>query len=445
MRISRSNDSLFNPKDIKSPSKSPSFGSPTHYTPINDTIKSPSKLPRPSFLNQKKSLSEDDLNPFKTKLKTESVVSPINDGRPMSPSGIPIMIKSPKLERKKAEQKEPVVLQGPESYSIAKKADVEVKVAEIEKLKLDDDDVDKMDIIAKDENVDLATELSEKLAIDENITDKVNGVEFMDVQQSNESEETNPSENIHTEPLSKEQIHQLISNNGDPIKDDSSHQISEELDSNTPAQPQRSFILPTRRRRQIDMSNLTGLSTMILQRLEDLQTSHNFLLSPSSTPSQRLTFKSDYLTAAHDIITLGHGIATAWKPVATACTDKRLSDRLTTSLSKLDTLSSHMKVIVKMKSYAEDRDVEGLVLVSSRNVVEAAKGALEALESAKLRLDEKEGHGILMLEVSDKVGGEGGEGQSADGNGVEKAVRAAIAAGVVASSVGASSTNSSFI
>jgi hypothetical protein len=212
--------------------------------------------------------------------------------------------------------------------------------------------------------------------------------------------------------------------------------------------PRRNFKAPIRRRRKIDMTDLTGLATLISSRLADLQMYHAALLSSSSSVRG---LKTDYVTAAKDIVLLGRGIATAWQPVAKACSDKRLAERLIGSLAKLDTLAAHMKVIVKMKSNTlnQDKDAEGLVIVSAKNVVEAANAALSDLESAQLRLGDENGEGgMVLLDVSDTVAGRSSpepvyQGESVSskkrdsvsslGGGVEEAVRVAIAAGVAAS------------
>ncbi|KAJ3308583.1 hypothetical protein HDU76_003878 [Blyttiomyces sp. JEL0837] len=204
----------------------------------------------------------------------------------------------------------------------------------------------------------------------------------------------------------------VISSTMDHDYDSDSHMSTFSSSTAPYANSRRHFRISPRRRKKVDMGDLTGLTTLITTRLSELVAAHTSLQTASSigsaapaddangatppgtpaTPGTPLSVsRSAYISIAKEIVLLGRGINTAWRPVAKACNDRRLSERLLGSLSKCDTLASHMKVIVKIKSGGEDdRDKEGSVLTCAKNVVEAASTALKDLEAAQLRLFDEE-------------------------------------------------------
>ncbi|KAJ3220195.1 hypothetical protein HDU67_005521 [Dinochytrium kinnereticum] len=199
--------------------------------------------------------------------------------------------------------------------------------------------------------------------------------------------------------------------------------------------------VPIRRikRRQIDMSDLTGLVTLATSRLNDLRAIHPALRS-STTTSPHHSLKKSYLSAAKEISLLGKGISTAWLPVARACTDRRLRERLLASLTACETSAGRMKVLIKLKSGEDRVDSEGVLLSCAAEVVRSAQDAVKDLEAARILLEAnaavagKEIVGVaqeekkVIIDVSDDedkvmIDREPGVG------GMEAAVKAAILAG----------------
>ncbi|KAJ1557980.1 hypothetical protein HK096_004257 [Nowakowskiella sp. JEL0078] len=160
----------------------------------------------------------------------------------------------------------------------------------------------------------------------------------------------------------------------------------------------RGMPTPTRRRRVINMQDLTGLATMISTKLSELISLHAKMQTYDTKGELRIT-KANYINTAREITKLGKGIASAWLPVAKACSDPYLSSRLMTSLAKVETLSAQMRAVTSMKNSDDnDRDADGLVVSSAQNVVENTKQALSDLEAAKMRLDEEDGKENEALE-----------------------------------------------
>ncbi|KAJ3121277.1 hypothetical protein HK098_003816 [Nowakowskiella sp. JEL0407] len=157
--------------------------------------------------------------------------------------------------------------------------------------------------------------------------------------------------------------------------------------------------LPTqRKRRVIDMKDLTGLATLISAKLTELVSMHQKLQSCEAGGTFKIV-KANYIHSAREIVKLGKGISTSWQPVARACSDPVLSNHLLSSLVKVETLSSQMRAVTSMKSADEtDRDRDGVIVASARNVVETTRAALSDLEAAQMRLDEEEGKENEALE-----------------------------------------------
>ncbi|KAJ3296073.1 hypothetical protein HK104_002018 [Borealophlyctis nickersoniae] len=150
---------------------------------------------------------------------------------------------------------------------------------------------------------------------------------------------------------------------------------------------------PRRRRRQIDMLDLTGLAKIIDARLADLEKHHAAMMSKSfSVSSSTLdTSKQGYIAAAREIVDLARAIATSWRPIAKACTDATLSNHLLVSLAKVEALAGQMRAVTSMKANeVTDRDVDGQVATCARNVVGSTRRALEDLEAAQFRLMDEE-------------------------------------------------------
>ncbi|KAJ3038663.1 hypothetical protein HDV00_000411 [Rhizophlyctis rosea] len=187
-----------------------------------------------------------------------------------------------------------------------------------------------------------------------------------------------------------------------------------------PLSPPRRIVRPParRRRRKIDMRDLTGLAKTVDARLADLERHHAVLLgrAPSSLPSSSssstslttpptttplssspdpptlATAKTLYITSARDLVDLSRAISTSWRPIAKACPDKTISTHLLAQLAKLETLASQLRAVTSTKAGdVGDRDLDGQVLWCARNVVGCAGRALEDLEAARMTLFEDEG------------------------------------------------------
>ncbi|KAJ3096069.1 hypothetical protein HDU97_006240 [Phlyctochytrium planicorne] len=207
-------------------------------------------------------------------------------------------------------------------------------------------------------------------------------------------------------------------------------------------------IIRKKKRRQIDMSDLTGLATLATSRLNDLRAIQPSLRSSVASPSANPagpSLKKSYLSAAKEISLLGKGIATAYMPLARLLPDPRLKSTLMASLSEIESLSGQMKVLVKLRSGPNisdrDLDAEGVILSNATSVVRAAQDAVKDLEAARVLIemsgadagDAGIGGGKVVTVSDDEDSGTGGvpnvsEREPGEG-GMEAAVRAAIAAG----------------
>ncbi|KAJ3210935.1 hypothetical protein HDU67_004878 [Dinochytrium kinnereticum] len=215
--------------------------------------------------------------------------------------------------------------------------------------------------------------------------------------------------------------------------------------------PSLTPVNPIRRvkRRQIDMSDLTGLATLATSRLNDLRATHPALRTSTAASSPNHSLTKSYLSAAKEISLLGKGISTAWLPVARACTDRRLRERLLSSLTACETAAGRMKVLIKLKSGdGANVDGEGVLLTCAGEVVKSAQEAVRDLEAARVLLETAAAAGGGEGGAGPVVGGKGvvvvsdeeGDGVMVDREpgegGMEAAVRAAIlAGGSVASTV----------
>ncbi|KAJ3194863.1 hypothetical protein HK101_001754 [Irineochytrium annulatum] len=203
----------------------------------------------------------------------------------------------------------------------------------------------------------------------------------------------------------------------------------------------RRFPLRRRRRRHIDLRDLTGLAELATARLNDLRA-----LAPALRTSRGpggATLRRAYLVAAGEIVVLGKGIATAWTPVARACEDRRLRETLLASLASCESAAGAMRVIVRRAGREADAsggdaavDGEGVLLACAVGVVRCAQQCVRDLEAARVRLEGyeevvgkveveeegEEGAGAGMLMVA-------GKGEREAGSGMEDVVRAAMEAG----------------
>ncbi|KAJ3120992.1 hypothetical protein HK098_004081 [Nowakowskiella sp. JEL0407] len=142
----------------------------------------------------------------------------------------------------------------------------------------------------------------------------------------------------------------------------------------------------TRRRKKLNLNDLTELSTIISKKMEELQAIFNKLQKYETGDGLRIT-KRNYINTSREIVQLGKDITTAWLPIAKACDDPVLSTHLINSLVKVETLVAQMKAVTSMKNNDEsDRDREGVIVASAQNVVVNTKIALSDLEAAGLRL-----------------------------------------------------------
>ncbi|KAJ1339779.1 hypothetical protein BSLG_005598 [Batrachochytrium salamandrivorans] len=99
---------------------------------------------------------------------------------------------------------------------------------------------------------------------------------------------------------------------------------------------------------------------------------------------QLLGAKYDELVSAS---TPSSNIVVSWSPVAQACLDPTLQEHLGRALTKVEALGLQLRTVTRRKaSNALDCDVDLQVVSCARNVVVAARGALEDLEAAQLRL-----------------------------------------------------------
>ncbi|KAJ3100134.1 hypothetical protein HDU97_002466 [Phlyctochytrium planicorne] len=208
-----------------------------------------------------------------------------------------------------------------------------------------------------------------------------------------------------------------------------------------PAPPPPVQVFRKKKRRQIDMSDLTGLATLATSRLNDLRAIQPALKSsiamPSFNPSAP-SLKKSYLSAAKEIALLGKGIVVAYMPLAKVLPDARLKSTLMASLSSIETLAGQMKVLVKLKSSPSipDRelDAEGIILSCASSVVKAAQEAVSDLEAARNLIELAGGAAGIpedkkVVHVSDEEDGGGVVEREPGVGGMEDAVRKAIMAG----------------
>ncbi|KAI8804667.1 hypothetical protein BJ742DRAFT_823789 [Cladochytrium replicatum] len=162
----------------------------------------------------------------------------------------------------------------------------------------------------------------------------------------------------------------------------------------------------TRRRHTVDMRDLTGLATLISEKMDELESYHLRLVDSTlpapeiSAQGRRFSAKEGYISTAREIVALAKGMATSWQPVAKACSDQRLSWHLLSSLSKMELLAGQLRMVASTKASDEaDRDYDGQVKTCAKNVVEGAKAALQNLEAATMRLDEEDGEENTALKM----------------------------------------------
>ncbi|KAJ3074451.1 hypothetical protein HDU98_011234 [Podochytrium sp. JEL0797] len=184
----------------------------------------------------------------------------------------------------------------------------------------------------------------------------------------------------------------------------------------------------TRRRKPIDMTNLTLLHHLLTTRLSDLQTHHAALYRRATNtlpPTLQTHHTQTYIKTAKEIIFLGRGIARSWAPIARSSPNKSLARDLVLSLERIDTLSARMKgVLGSVVVFRQGADEEGVVLSSAVEVVKAAEEALLGLEAVRVVVYEKEeeeaeGEGGKGGEEGGVEIGVGGEGQNVEFSGME--------------------------
>ncbi|KAJ3057577.1 hypothetical protein HK097_000044 [Rhizophlyctis rosea] len=194
--------------------------------------------------------------------------------------------------------------------------------------------------------------------------------------------------------------------------------IADRQSTLNPLSPPRRIVRPParRRRRKIDMRDLTGLAKMVDNRLADLEKHHAVLLGRSSflaaadaattsssasiattlfgsspDTNTRTLAKQSYIATARDLVDLSRAISTSWRPIAKACPDETISRHLLGQLAKLEVLAAQLRAVTSMKAGdVADRDLDGQVVVCGRNVVGCARRALEDLEAARMTLFEEE-------------------------------------------------------
>ncbi|KAI8814548.1 hypothetical protein BJ742DRAFT_785916 [Cladochytrium replicatum] len=162
----------------------------------------------------------------------------------------------------------------------------------------------------------------------------------------------------------------------------------------------------TRRRHTVDMRDLTGLATIISEKMDELESYHLRLVDSTipapeiSAQGRRFSAKEGYINTAREIVALAKAMATSWQPVAKACSDQRLSGHLISSLSKMELLAGQLRMVASTKASDEaDRDYDGQVKTCAKNVLEGAKAALQNLEAATMRLDEEDGEENTALKM----------------------------------------------
>ncbi|KAJ1560850.1 hypothetical protein HK405_005738 [Cladochytrium tenue] len=165
-------------------------------------------------------------------------------------------------------------------------------------------------------------------------------------------------------------------------------------------------IAPSRRRRRVDMKDLTGVASLLATRMGEMEAAHTRMLRPRgldlAAAAVIVEARTTYLDAAADVAMLGCGLATAWGTVAAACADARLAARLRASLAACEAVAMQLRAIARGKAAAaaaaaasrdegQEVDREAILLAAARNVAEAARAALADLEAAQLMLvEEKE-------------------------------------------------------
>ncbi|KAH6597715.1 hypothetical protein BASA50_004320 [Batrachochytrium salamandrivorans] len=141
------------------------------------------------------------------------------------------------------------------------------------------------------------------------------------------------------------------------------------------------------------MRDLAGLEQLLGAKYDELVSQHQLLRrigGESGSDVTRVsseTIKKAYIQTSGDIYDISSNIVVSWSPVAQACLDPTLQEHLGRALTKVEALGLQLRTVTRRKaSNALDCDVDLQVVSCARNVVVAARGALEDLEAAQLRL-----------------------------------------------------------
>lgn len=148
-----------------------------------------------------------------------------------------------------------------------------------------------------------------------------------------------------------------------------------------------------KRKRQIDMSDLSSLQELIQDKLESLEFNHTSLQSTLqkqiNDPSQSnqdlcQDFKQKYISLAGDLVLLSRSIVATWTPLSKQCFNKEVGKLAITGLMKLDVMAGKLRAAKNSKnSKEEDYDSEGLVMETAIIVVGEVKECAVMLEGVK--------------------------------------------------------------